>query len=110
MSNYYYYYFNNIIDKMNIRFSCPKVNEGRKIFCPFSLLTKENTMKLYCGTYKKYNEGSLFGAWMDLDDYEDAEEFTKACLEIHKDEKDPELMFQDYEADYEWEAKLHKGG
>lgn len=64
-------------------------------------------MKLYCGTYKKYNEGSLFGAWMDLDDYEDAEEFTKACLELHKDEKDPELMFQDYEADYKWEEKLY---
>ena len=21
---------------------------------------------IYCGTYKKYNEGSLFGAWLDL--------------------------------------------
>ena len=29
---------------------------------------------IYCGTYKKYNEGSLFGAWLDLrtfDSYDD---------------------------------------
>lgn len=43
MSNHYYYYFNNIIDNMNIRFSSPRVNEGRKISCPFPLLTKEQT-------------------------------------------------------------------
>lgn len=64
-------------------------------------------MKLYCGTYKKYNEGSLFGAWMDLDDYSDKDEFLKACLELHKDEKDPELMFQDQEIDCGWEEGLY---
>ena len=64
-------------------------------------------MKLYCGTYKKYNEGSLFGKWMDLADYKDAEEFLEACYELHKDEEDPELMFQDYEADESWEGKLY---
>lgn len=64
-------------------------------------------MKLYCGTYKKYNEGSLFGKWLDLDDYSDKEEFLEACAEIHKDEKDPEFMFQDMETDYDWEEKLY---
>lgn len=64
-------------------------------------------MKLYCGTYKKYNEGSLFGKWMDLDDYADKDEFLEACAELHKDEKYPEFMFQDMEYEYEWENKLY---
>lgn len=53
--------------------------------------------KLYCGTYAKYNNGSIKGAWMDMTEYEDAEEFFKACRELHKDESDPEFMFQDFE-------------
>lgn len=56
-------------------------------------------MKLYVGTYKKYNEGSLEGAWLDLDDYSDKDEFLAACFDLHKDEDDPELMFQDFEYD-----------
>lgn len=44
MSNHYYYYFNNIFDKLNIRFSSPTVNEGRKIFRPFHFLPMEDTM------------------------------------------------------------------
>lgn len=64
-------------------------------------------MKLYCGTYKKYNEGSLKGAWMDLDEYEDADAFIHACYELHKDEKDPELMFQDVEIENDWEDGLY---
>ena len=44
---------------------------------------------------------------MDLADYKDAEEFLEACYELHKDEEDPELMFQDYEADESWEGKLY---
>ncbi len=34
---------------------------------------------------------------MDLSDYSDSEEFYDACRELHNDEKDPELMFQDWE-------------
>lgn len=64
-------------------------------------------MKLYVGTYKKYNEGSLEGAWLDLEDYNDADEFRKACYELHKDEDDPELMFQDSDIDYDWEDGLY---
>lgn len=53
--------------------------------------------KLYVGTYAKYNNGSVFGAWLDLTDYSSIEEFYNACYKIHKDEKDPEFMYQDFE-------------
>ena len=53
--------------------------------------------KLFCGTYAKYNDGSIQGKWMDMSKYDTAEEFFKACAELHKDEKDPEFMFQDFE-------------
>ena len=58
---------------------------------------KVTNVSLYVGTYRKYNEGNLFGEWMNLTDYADAEEFLDACYDLHKDEADPELMFQDYE-------------
>lgn len=53
---------------------------------------------VYVGTYKKYNEGSLFGMWLDLSTFEDFDEFYMACRILHEDESDPEFMFQDYEA------------
>lgn len=53
--------------------------------------------RIYVGTYAKYNEGSIFGKWMDLSDYSDSEEFYNACRELHSNEEDPELMFQDWE-------------
>lgn len=52
---------------------------------------------IYVGTYKKYNEGSLFGKWLKLSDYTDQQDFFEACIKLHADEEDPELMFQDYE-------------
>ena len=55
------------------------------------------TARLYVGTYAAYNNGSIKGAWLDLEDYHDREAFLEACAELHKDERDPELMFQDYE-------------
>lgn len=64
-------------------------------------------MKLYVGTYGKYNSGSIEGAWLDLNDYADKDEFIEACLELHKDEHDPELMFQDYEADNQLEKQFY---
>lgn len=54
-------------------------------------------MRVYCGTYHKYNSGSIAGQWLEVDDYEDKDEFLAACNELHKDEADPELMFQDHE-------------
>lgn len=53
--------------------------------------------KIYVGTYKRYNNGSLAGAWLDLSDYSDKEEFLNACHELHNNESDPEFMFQDWE-------------
>lgn len=52
---------------------------------------------VYVGTYKKYNDGSLYGAWLDLTKFEDADEFFKVCQILHNDEADPEFMFQDFE-------------
>lgn len=53
--------------------------------------------RVYVGTYAKYNDGNLFGAWLELEDYIDHDDFIEACKELHKDEEDPELMFQDFE-------------
>jgi len=55
------------------------------------------TPSIYIGTYKKYNNGDLSGKWLDLEDYNDFEDFINACKELHNDEKDPELMIQDTE-------------
>lgn len=55
------------------------------------------TMRVYVGTYAKYNNGNLFGKWFNLEDYADEDEFLEACRELHADEEDPELMFQDWE-------------
>lgn len=54
-------------------------------------------MKIYVGTYGKYNEGNLDGKWLDLEDYENEDEFLEACRELHADEEDPEFMYQDWE-------------
>lgn len=52
---------------------------------------------IYVGTYGKYANGSIFGKWLELEDYETAEDFYKECRRLHKDEHDPEFMFQDWE-------------
>lgn len=59
--------------------------------------TADTEARVYVGTYSKYNDGNLGGKWLDLGDYADRDEFLTACRELHKDESDPELMFQDYE-------------
>jgi len=53
--------------------------------------------RIYVGTYAKYNNGSIKGKWFDLSDYADKEDFIEAAQRFHKDERDPELMFQDWE-------------
>lgn len=58
---------------------------------------KTNNPSIYVGTYAKYNNGSIFGAWLNLTDYPDAEDFYKACKELHADEHEPEFMFQDFD-------------
>lgn len=52
---------------------------------------------LYCGTYGKYNEGSLCGLWIDLSSFDDYDEFINFCCAIHADEENPEIMLQDGE-------------
>ena len=52
---------------------------------------------LYCGTYGKYNSGNLSGIWVDISTFDDYEDFVNFCLAIHADERDPELMYQDFE-------------
>jgi antirestriction protein len=59
-------------------------------------ISSENP-RVYVGTYAKYNSGNLKGRWLDLTDYADKDEFIDACRKLHKDEADPELMFQDHE-------------
>jgi antirestriction protein len=52
---------------------------------------------VYCGTYAKYNEGSLRGLWIDVTSFDDYNDFINFCKAIHADEDDPELMAQDYQ-------------
>jgi antirestriction protein len=60
-------------------------------------MTDSTSPRIYVGTYGKYASGSIAGKWLDLDDYADRDAFLAACKELHKDEADPELMFQDFE-------------
>lgn len=56
-----------------------------------------DTASIYCGTYAKHNNGSLYGKWLNLADYSDYEDLLKAMRELHGDEDDPEFMLQDHE-------------
>ena len=56
-----------------------------------------NLPAVYCGTYAKYNCGDLSGMWLDLCSFDTYEEFIEFCTQLHADEHDPELMFQDFE-------------
>ena len=53
--------------------------------------------KVYVGTYRKYNNGSLAGGWLDLADYNDYGAFIAACKKMHEDENDPEFLIEDSE-------------
>lgn len=56
-----------------------------------------NNPKVYVGTYKKYNNGSLAGAWLSLADFDNYGAFLAACRKLHKDERDPEFLIEDSE-------------
>tara|TARA_R100000234_G_C4881162_1_gene127445 strand:+ start:60 stop:587 length:528 start_codon:yes stop_codon:yes gene_type:complete len=60
-------------------------------------MTNYTNPAVYVGTYAKYNNGSIQGSWLKLEDYADRDAFYAACRKIHSDESDPELMFQDFE-------------
>ena len=53
--------------------------------------------KIYVSTYQKYTTGTMKGEWLDLSHYASRDDFLAACAELHSDESDPELMFQDWE-------------
>lgn len=58
--------------------------------------------RVYVSTYRKYASGNLEGAWLTLKDYAGKREFLAACKKLHKDEPDPEFMFQDWENVPSW--------
>jgi antirestriction protein len=53
--------------------------------------------RIYVGTYAEYVSENLEDNWLNPEDYQGKEEFLKACRELHKDENDPEIMFQNWE-------------
>lgn len=59
--------------------------------------SEDNHPAVYVGTYAKYNDGSLFGMWVDMVKCGDYDTFMEVCHNLHADEEDPELMYQDYE-------------
>lgn len=52
---------------------------------------------VYVGTYEKYANGSIFGEWVRITDFDNYADFLRYIRELHSDEKDPEFMFQDFE-------------
>ena len=73
--------------------------------------TCDVTPRVYVGTYAKYAGGSIAGDWLNLEDYDTEAAFYAACKELHKDESDPELMFQDFEgipSDWYGECSIDK--
>ena len=53
--------------------------------------------RVYVGTYGKYNNGSIAGAWIDLNNTANYADFLASCRKAHADESDPEFMIQDTE-------------
>lgn len=50
---------------------------------------------VYIGTYHKYNNGSLFGMWVNLAAFSDYDDFMNFARALHSNEPDPEIMLQD---------------
>ena len=61
------------------------------------MYTERKKIRVYVGTFGKYSSGSIAGGWVTPSEYETYDDFIDACKAIHKDEHDPELMFQDHE-------------
>ena len=51
---------------------------------------------VYVGTYGKYSQNNLRGVWLDLTTFTDHDEFLAVCRYIHRDEREPEFMAQDF--------------
>ena len=78
-------------DNCNTYINTININNMKNIINNKSFLTCD----IYVGTYYKYNCGSLHGAWVDLTQFEDYEQFIEFCKELHKEEIDAEFMIQD---------------
>ena len=72
-------------------------NTSKKLVKIAKELSSSQIPRVYVGTYGKYNDGNLKGEWVDLNDFYDYDDFIAYCKEIHSDQQDPEIMFQDYE-------------
>lgn len=55
-------------------------------------------VKVYVGTYRKYNHGNLYGKWVSLFNFDNMEEYHQHLKELHNNEEDPEFMIQDIDA------------
>lgn len=77
--------------------------ESKKMGLKFKKISEESTAdndmkpRIYVSTYAKYNNGSLDGKWVELMKFDTYDEFVDYCKALHKDEKDPEFMVQDFE-------------
>lgn len=47
-----------------------------------------DTTSIYCGTYAKYNNSSLYGKWLNLSDYSDYDKLLTTMRELHYDKPD----------------------
>ena len=66
-------------------------------------------IKIYVGTYYKYNCGSIAGDWVDVTNLT-KEEFLDMCETLHQEEKDPEFMYQDWECPNFLNDYISEGG
>lgn len=53
-------------------------------------------LKIYVGTYNKYNNGDISGKWISLPT--DEETLRNELQAVAGNEKDPEFMIQDFES------------
>ena len=70
---------------------CTRLDYEKKLHCNVN-----GEPALYVGTYNAYNNGSLYGEWVNLDSFDTVEEFYDFCRLLHYMDDDPEFMFQDY--------------
>lgn len=52
---------------------------------------------IYVGTYRKYNDGNLFGQWVAPASFDSYDDMMDYLHRLHSDERDPEFMVQDFE-------------
>lgn len=72
-------------------------DERDEFLAPYLVDDLGDNPAVYVGTYHKYNNGSIAGAWLDLEKFSDYDEFIEVCKVLHSDEEDPEFMFQDFQ-------------